>query len=308
MDFHLGYLRQTPFSDPGPLDGLPGGDIAQLAVLTRNLIIHRGEGERFGYTVPQDRLHQDAESRYVSELLRIVRERADRPLTERREPGERFVGTCRDFALLLCSLLRATGTPARIRCGFAAYFIEGWHDDHWVTEYRLPDGSWRLVDPQLGDGSYDVPFDPLDVPRDRFLVAGDAWRMCRDGRADPGTFGVSWIESLRGLWYIRGNLLRDLAALNGVEVLPWDEWGVDAPPESDAVLTEEDLALADAVAAAVAAGCEAELRRLYDDPRLRAPDEVRSYTLDGVRTVQLAGGSNVPSGPRSRLRSSRRRS
>lgn len=301
MDF---YLTQTPFSDPGPLDGLPGG-IAELAFLTRNLIIHRGEGERFGYAVPEDRTHQDAESRYMTELLRIVRERSDRPLTERRAPGERFVGTCRDFALLLCSLLRATGTPARVRCGFETYFLDGWHGDHWVTEYRLPDGSWRLVDPQLTDGSYDVPFDPLDVPRDRFLVAGDAWRMCREGRADPRTFGVSWIESLKGLWYVRGNLLRDLAALNGVEVLPWDEWGVDALPESDAVLSEADLALADAVAAA---GSEEEWRLLYDDRRLRAPDEVRSYTLDGVRTVQLAGGSSVPSGPRSRLRSSSLRS
>ncbi|MEW2402938.1 transglutaminase domain-containing protein [Streptomyces sp. NPDC046862] len=300
MDF---YLRQTPFSDPGPLDGL-SGDLAQLAAVARNLIIHRGEGERFGYAVPRDREHQDAESRYMTELLRIVRERADRQLTDRREPGERFVGTCRDFALLLCALLRATGTPARIRCGFATYFDEGLHEDHWVTEYRLPDGNWRLVDPQLVD-VYDVPFDPLDVPRDRFLVAGDAWRMCREGRADPRTFGVSWIDGLRGLWYVRGNLLRDLAALNGVEVLPWDEWGVDALPESDSVLTGEDLALADAVAAA---GCEEEWRRLYADPRLRAPDEVRSYTLDGVRTIQLAGGSSVPRGPRSRLRSSSLRS
>ncbi|GAA5011814.1 transglutaminase-like domain-containing protein [Streptomyces siamensis] len=281
MDLHR---RQSVFSDPGGLDiaGLPR-DPGSLARIVRDVIIHRGEGERFGVTLPEARLHEDAESRYVTEILRLLGERSDRPLTERREPAERFVGTCRDFSLLLCSLLRATGTPARLRCGFATYFVEGFHEDHWVTEYRLPDGRLRLVDAQIAHGPYDVDFDPLDVPRDRFVVAGQAWRECRAGRADPSGFGVSRLEEIRGLWYVRGNVLHDLAALNGVEVLPWDGWG----PEilDDASLTAEDLALTDAVAAA---GSEEELRRLYRDPRLRVPDEIVSYTAyQGVRKVTL---------------------
>ncbi|MGD1224227.1 transglutaminase-like domain-containing protein [Streptomyces krungchingensis] len=281
MDLHR---RQSVFSDPGDLDvaGLPR-DPGGLARIVRGLIIHRGEGERFGVTLPETRLRGDAESRYVTEILRLLGERSDRPLTERREPAERFVGTCRDFSLLLCSLLRATGTPARLRCGFATYFVEGFHEDHWVTEYRLPDGGLRLVDAQIAHGPYDVDFDPLDVPRDRFVVAGQAWRECRAGRADPAGFGVSRLKEIRGLWYVRGNVLHDLAALNGVEVLPWDGWG----PEilDDASLTAEDLALTDAVAAA---GSEEELRRLYRDPRLGVPDEIVSYTTyQGVRKVTL---------------------
>ncbi|PBC60510.1 hypothetical protein BKI49_28805 [Streptomyces sp. Tue6028] len=281
MDLHR---RQSVFSDPGDLDvaGLPR-DPAGLARIVRDVIIHRGEGERFGVPLPEARLHEDAESRYVTEILRLLGERSDRPLTERREPAERFVGTCRDFSLLLCSLLRATGTPARLRCGFATYFVEGFHEDHWVTEYLLPDGGRRLVDAQIAHGPYDVDFDPLDVPRDRFVVAGQAWRECRAGRADPAGFGVSWLKEIRGLWYVRGNVMHDLAALNGVEVLPWDGWG----PEilDDASLTAEDLALTDAVAAA---GSEEELRRLYRDPRLAVPDEIVSYTTyQGVRKVTL---------------------
>ncbi|MES5818669.1 transglutaminase-like domain-containing protein [Streptomyces sp. RG80] len=273
------YLRQTVFSDPGRLDigGLPR-DPAELARLARNLIIHRGECERLGYAVPEQRLHGDAESRYVGELLRILRERGDAPLTEARGPEGRFVGTCRDFALLHCSLLRATGTPARIRGGFATYFVAGFHECHWVSEYRLPDGSWRLVDPQVLHDSYDVPFDPLDVPRDRFLVAADVWRACREGRIDPRTCGFSPIEHLRGLWYVRARLMQDLAALNGVEPLPWDGWG---PRQimADADLTAEDLALADAVAAG-------EVAR--DDPRLAVPGTITSYTTyRGVRQVTL---------------------
>ncbi len=277
------YLRQTPYSDPGDLDtgGLPR-DPRRLAAAVRDLIIHRGEGRLLGYEVPEGRLHHDAESRYVTEILRILTERGDTPLTARRAPDGRFVGTCRDFSLLLCSLLRATGTPARLRCGFATYFVDDWYEDHWVTEYRAPDGRWRLADAQVHH-EYDVPFDPMDVPRDRFLVAGDAWRGCREGRVDPQTCGVSAAERLRGLWFVRGNVLRDLAALNGVELLPWDGW--DPQLRVHAPLTEDDLAAADAVAAARS---EDDRRRLYADPRLTVPAEITSHTpYLGDRQVTL---------------------
>ncbi|MEW2297852.1 transglutaminase-like domain-containing protein [Streptomyces sp. NPDC006743] len=281
-DFHG---KQTPYSDPGDLDvsGLPD-DPGRLAGIVRDLIIHRGEGGRFGYAIPQDRLHLDAESRYVRAILRLLRERAGTPLTVPRPPEARFVGTCRDFALLHCSLLRATGTPARVRCGFATYFEEGAHADHWVTEFRTPRGDWRLADPQLHHTYGGLDFDPMDVPRDRFVVAADAWRACRAGRADPRRFGVTGLEGVAGLWFVGGGVLRDLAALNGVELLPWDYWGREI--SDDAALTGDDLALLDEVAAA---RTEAELRRLYaGDPRLTVPDVITSYTTyTGVRQVSL---------------------
>ncbi len=275
--------RQTPYSDPGNLDtaGLPR-EPRRLAAVVRGLIIHQGEGGLLGYAVPEERLHHDAESRYVTEILRILRERGDTALTEPRAPGGRFVGTCRDFSLLLCSLLRATGTPARLRCGFATYFVDGWYEDHWVTEYRAPDGGLRLADAQVFSG-YDVPFDPMDVPRDAFLVAGDVWRACRRGRVDPRTCGFSAGEGLRGLWFVRGNVLRDLAALNGVELLPWDVW--DPQLRKGAPLTEDDLAAADAVAAARS---EDARRRLFADPRLAVPAGIISYSPRlGDRRVTL---------------------
>lgn len=100
-------------------------------------------------------------------------------------------------------------------------------------------------------------------------------------------FDLNGIEGLsyHGLWFVRANVLRDLAALGGVEVLPWDGWG----PEilDDAALGEDDIALIDTVAAADF-GNEDELRRLYRDPRLAVPDELVSYTTyTGVRKVTL---------------------
>jgi hypothetical protein len=281
------YLQQTPYSDPGRLDvsRLPG-DPGELAHVVRNVIIHQGEGERLGYAIPAHRLHGDAESRYVSEILRILRERGDTPLTDAREPEGRFVGTCRDFALLHVCLLRATGTPARVRGGFGTYFVDGFHEDHWITEYRLPDGSWRLMDPQVLHPSYDrLDFDPLDVPRDRFLVAGEAWRACRAGEADPETFGFWTDETLRGMWFVRGSLVVDLACRGGVETLPWDGWEPLAG-FGDTSLSAADLTLLDAVAAAHTGE---DVRRLNAEPRLAPPRETLSKSPSfGLRKVTLA--------------------
>jgi hypothetical protein len=298
-DFHL---RQTPYSDPGGLDvaGLPR-DPRRLTALVRGLILHRLEGERVGYAVPGERLREDAESRYVTEILRILFERKDAPLTEPRAYDEQFVGTCRDYALLLCALLRATGTPARVRGGYGTYLVDGFHDDHWVTEYRLPDGRWLLADAQVSADFYDVPFDPLDVPRDRFVVAGQAWRACRAGEADPQTFGVWADPRLRGRWLVLNSVVLDLAARTGTEPLPWDGWGL-SPIESYDSLAEEDvdaldaddLALVDAVAAA---DTDEDIRRLSADPRLAVPREIFSRApFHGLRKVTLA--APLPSSPR----------
>ena len=98
--------------------------------------------------------------------------------------------------------------------------------DHWVTEYWNESAQrWVLVDAQLDQRQrelFGIAFDPLDVPRDQFLVAGDAWQLCRGGKADPGAFGIL---DMHGLWFIAGNVIRDVAALNNHEMLPWDVLG-----------------------------------------------------------------------------------
>lgn len=294
------YLTQSPYTDPGPgLDALTGPeplprDPAALAALVRGVLLHREESGRFGYAVPEERMREDAESRYAAEILRVLAERGDTPLTVARQPAARFVGTCRDFALLLCSLLRATGTPARLRGGYGGYFQADLHDNHWVTEYWTAGRGWVLADAQvLVGGGYDVSFDPMDVPRTEFLVAGDAWRACREGRADPDTFGVSTVPEIKGWALVRADVVADLAALGGVEVLPWDGWGLMEKDGAD--VTEEELALLDTVAGATsAAGRAADprrpdaVRRLLRDPRLAVPSEIVSHTTyGGLRTVSL---------------------
>jgi len=152
--------------------------------------------------------------RIVEQILGLAYQRGLRPFAEPRSLDHRVIGTCCNFTVLLVTLLRAQGAPACARCGFAAYFEPGKFIDHWVAETWEPvRNRWVRVDAQLDDvqrSLFKVDFDPLDVPRKRFLDAGDAWAQCRSGALDPDAFGIL---DMHGLWFVAGNVVRDAAAL-----------------------------------------------------------------------------------------------
>ena len=293
------YTAHSAFSDPGELAGryadLPR-DPGQLARISRDLLVHRLEGELFGHTHPADRLHNDAETRYIDDILRILVERNDAPLDRRREVGDRFVGTCRDFSLLHCSFLRQAGVPARIRIGFADYWgSDGFHTDHVVTEYWDEERGWLFADAQLADpfvtDHWKVDFDPMDVPRDRFLVAGDAWRAIRERGADPETFGLHPPKEgpFWGERYVSGSIRLDLAALNKVETLLWDVWG-EAEGKPGEPLPEPSREFYDRVAPVVSGEVSVDAaRKLFaEDDVLRTPRTVTCYApFNGPSRVAL---------------------
>lgn len=199
-----------------------------------------------------------------------IREQDSSPLDATRAPERRLVVNCRHFAVLTCAVLRRAGLPVRARCGHATYFEPGAFIDHWIVElWDLAGGRWRRVDPDLSVRERDLDFDTFDMPDGRFLSGGEAWRLIRGGGADPDRFGV---HEWWGAWFVRNNVVRDLAALNGVELLPWDAWG---PMDRESPLGEgpaDDLI--DEVAAVTATASWPRLRELYEgDGRLTAPLE-----------------------------------
>jgi hypothetical protein len=117
--------------------------------------------------------------------------------------------------------------PARCRVGFAAYFNPGFLEDHWVCEYW--DGAgWRLLDAQLDETAVrenGIPFSPTDVPRDQFVDAEATWQRLRRGDLDPARVGLS-VLGLTGAWFVVGNVMLDVAALNKEEMLPWEKWSL----------------------------------------------------------------------------------
>jgi hypothetical protein len=156
--------------------------------------------------------------------------------------------------------------------------------DHWVCEHWAADDErWVMVDIQLCEirqerERFDAAtramlpdLNPFDIPAGQFLTGGQAWQRCRMGQDDPNRFGIA---DMWGLWFIRDDLLRDLLALNKIEVLPWDGWGMIAGKMHES--TPDELALLDHIAVITQAGdaAFAEVRALYEQtPGLHLPPE-----------------------------------
>ena len=247
----LFYAQPGVMTDPkayGNLfNGLPA-DAGGLCRVVQGLLIHVFWAKAYGVTLSDEQM-QTLQLRSVHEKLAHMRALDERPLVEPRALDRRQVGNCRDFSTLLCAILRHQGVPARARCGFGMYFMPNHGEDHWVVEYwHVGEQRWVMVDPQLDAlqcEKLNITFDPLDMPAGQFWPGGKAWLRCRAGQADPDTFGIF---DMHGMGFIRGDMIRDLLALNKIELLPWDVWGLVG--KGDDALTEEDLALLDGIAAA----------------------------------------------------------
>lgn len=266
------------FTTPGPMTrleaetGLPG-DAAGLCAISRGLIVHEFLADQYGVQ-DVDARREEVENRSAAEMAARIRRLDPRGLAEPRPPALRMIGNCRHFSVLTVALLRRAGIPARARAGFAGYFGEGWVD-HWIVERWDADAHrWKRTDAQLDERQtelFKIGFDPYDLPEGAFLTGGEAWLRCRSGLEDPERFGVG---EMRGAWFVAGNVVRDLAALNKVELLPWDVWGmIDTPVDAG----DPRAALVDEIAEAVTSGDLARCRRLYERDEVRVGRTVRSH-------------------------------
>jgi hypothetical protein len=222
LDYYACPGRMTdPKESASLLDGLPT-DVSALCKVLQGIMLHIFWAERYGMQLSKER-EGEVQWRSVVPRLARVRELDDRPLTMARLPDKCVVGNCRDYATLLTAILRHQDVPARARCGFGVYFVPNHYEDHWVTEYwNAAQKRWVLVDAQLDQlmlEALKIRFDPLDVPRNQFIVAGQAWQMCRSGQANPDDFGIfQW----HGLWFVRGYVVRDLLSLIILDLLTCD--------------------------------------------------------------------------------------
>lgn len=285
------------YRTPGLITQLPGyrealdmlpSDVPSLVRVVQGLMIHVFWADQYGLQLSDERRGEVQLRKCGRQLARIFALDAQ-PLTVARPPERRLVGNCRDHSTLLAAFLRHHGVPARARCGFGRYFLPDHYEDHWVCEYwRAGESRWVMVDAQLDDlqrGVLKPAFDTLDVPRDQFIVAGKAWQLCRSGAADPDDFGIF---DMHGYWFIRGNLARDVAALNKIELLPWDGWGLASTP--DDALTADDLGALDHAAALTAADQPDfdAIRMLDADARFHVPQVIGSFVGNSAREVDLA--------------------
>ena len=242
------WIGHSRMSDPaGHAAGIAdlSPKVGVLNDIIQGVLIHADWLSAYG----MDEAQLDPASRTtlpIAQRLEQIFARDTRALDVKRSPAGRSIGTCRDFALLLCSILRSQGVPSRLRCGFSAYLGDGW-EDHWVCEYWDRQAqAWRLSDPQLDvvlQARLRITFDPTDVPRRSFMTAGQVWLDCRAGKSDPDRFGHG---ETNGLWFVMVNVFRDHYVLNNRETSTWDTWR--AAPEATRVVNDQDAPLLDNIA------------------------------------------------------------
>ena len=293
------YSTQSVVTEPKRNQALFEGmspEITDICQAVHGIYLHFVEGEAYDYQIPESRLGE-INTRYVDEMLDLIIGLDRQPLKIPRPPEKRMIGYCRTAAVLFCSIARHVGIPARHRVGFATYFVETSPEQpgsHEIAEvWDSIEGRWQLVDPHLDQQMIEknnISFDPCDVPRDQFLVAGQAWNACRQGNAEPDGFGIG---NFRGLFFIRNNMLQDLAALNKVEPLNWDNWGLMLKDLK--TVSDEEWSLLDRVAMLTKGEVEnfAEVRSIYEQSELlKVPQTFKSYSpVGGPVDVNLPNSS-----------------
>ncbi len=219
------YARHSRWSNPGRyaerLRALPP-DPTVLSERLEGLVEHPALSD-----TPANHREHDVGLRTAEEMLELLFARNGAPMAEARVPQERLLCLCRHFALLTVAVCREWRVPARVRVGFADYFTADFREDHWVAEIWTEEEGWRLADTQLGPAQrkhFSIDFPSDHVPRQRFLVAADAWRAWRAGEIDGDCLGVSHL-GITGAWFLPGSLQRDAAACAEDEMLPFDYWG-----------------------------------------------------------------------------------
>lgn len=260
------------YSSPGPfteltttqVDAIAGltTDPVELCLMAQHLLVSPPDAAVAG--VSETRM-TERNIRPASALLqRALELDPGTPLDGSRSAERRVVGTCRHFAVLAVAFLRATGTAARGRCGFATYFVPPKNVDHWIVEYwHAREDRWIRIDPEYLGKVTPSESRPEDLRPGEFLTAGEAWQLIRSGRDKGMDFGVFGTENW-GPGEVRGNAMRDLASLyRKIEMLPWDEWGPMHDSYDNKTGDDFDL-LIDDLAAATIGEDDAALHRIYE--------------------------------------------
>ncbi|WP_299736427.1 transglutaminase domain-containing protein [uncultured Roseobacter sp.] len=246
------YLRHGEWSDPKEcvrsFDVVPGV-VSAVTSTVQGILLHDYFGAHL-YAEPPGEIAQASRATLpVSERLTSVHAFGKKPLTQARHTSSRSIGTCRDYALLTCSLLRHHGIAARVRCGFARYFHPPTYEDHWICEYQdAATKEWKMADAQLDEEHrkhLSITFDVNDLPKEQFLYPWHVWEQFGHDFPRLEDFGQG---DAKGLWFVRINLARDFLALTKQEVSDWDSWRDQTDADKKAV--REAIAQCDELAAA----------------------------------------------------------
>lgn len=209
LDF---YRQYSPFTDPGEYaylyDNLPES-LPELCDLIRSQFVHPfAHLPRVRNQFPEER-RNDESAKYpsVESVLAGLLSYDSSGIMEDRKIEDRLILGCRHNAILLASILKYRGIPARVRAGHVTYLRPGFHMSHTICEvWNESDQRWMLVDPSTA---------MVDFDRDQFDFSNELWLKMQNGEIDLNKYGFPGRYS--GLVSIVGKVSPDLASILGTE-------------------------------------------------------------------------------------------
>lgn len=208
LDF---YRQYSAFTDPGEYaylyKNLPDS-LPELCRLIRSQFIHPFEVmHKYREQLPKERWNEATKYPTVKSILKGLQSYNNAGIVKDRKLDDRLVLICNHNAILLASILKYRGIPARVRFGHAPYIIPNFHVSHTICEvWNEQEMRWMLVDPSM---------DMVDFSREKFDFSNELWLKMQDGEIDPNLYGVP--RRYTGLISIAGKVFPDLASLLGTE-------------------------------------------------------------------------------------------
>lgn len=205
------YRQYSSFTDPGEyeylFENLPDS-LPELCRLLQSQFIHPyAELPKYRELIPKERWNESLWYPTVKSILEGLLSYDSSGLVKGRKPENRLVLYCREYSILLASILKYRGIPARVRYGHATYLIPGFHASHVICEvWNGNDQRWMLVDPTTG---------MIDFSREKFDFSNDLWLKMQREEIDPNLYGVP--GNYTGLVSILGKVCPDLASILGTE-------------------------------------------------------------------------------------------
>ncbi len=205
------YRQYSQFTDPGDhvhlYENLPDS-LEALCHIIRSQFIHPyAELPRYRDQIPEERWNEFPDYPTVESILKGLLSHDASGLIKDRKPKDRLVLGCRHNAILLASVMKHRGIPARVRTGHAAYLRPGFKLSHTLCEiWNENENRWMLVDPITG---------MIDFNRNQFEFSHKLWFKLQRGGVDLDTYGFP--GRYTGLISIVGKISPDLAAILGTE-------------------------------------------------------------------------------------------